>query len=207
MAKFPEPPTPAALAAIPPDVRVLPEGAELWRVYFQGGRHPTTWDQFRSFGPTNSRFDPHLPPAHVQRRKVLYAAMHGPTGLAEVFQESRVIDRTENDPALVGFAVTRVIRLLDLTSAWPTRAGASMVINSGPRARAQRWSRTVYEAYPDLDGIHYAASMFQNASAIALFERAEDAIPDRPFFHRRLDDLVLDAVLRNVGASIGYRLS
>lgn len=186
---------------------MLSDGAELWRVYFQGGRHPTTWDQFRSFGPTNSRFDPHEPPPHLQGRKVLYAAMHGPTGLAEVFQESRVIDRTENDPALVGFAVSRALRLLDLTSAWPTRAGASMVINSGTRKRAQRWARAIYEAYPDLDGIHYASSMFQNASAVALFERAEDAIPDRPFFHRRLDDLMLDAVLRNVAAAIGERTS
>lgn len=194
------------MAAIRPEIGTLPTSTKLWRVYFQGGRHPTTWDQFRSFGPTNSRFDPHLPPPHVQDRHVLYAATHGPTGLAEVFQESRVIDRTGNDPALVGFALTRPLRLLDLTSAWPTRAGASMAINSGTRKRAQRWARAIYAAYPDLDGIHYASSMFQNAPAVALFERAEDAIPDRPFFHHRLDDAVLDTVLRNVATDIGYLL-
>lgn len=206
MPKFPEPPSAAALAAIGADVRVLGVGTELWRVYFQGGRHPTTWDQLRSFGPTGARFDPHLPPPRVQDRKVLYGAVDGPICIAEVYQESRVIDRTVNDPALVGFAVTRALRLLDLTSAWPTRAGASMAINSGARPRAQRWARAIHAAFPDLDGIHYASSMLGNGPAVALFERAEDVIPDHPFFHRRLDDPVLDGVLRNVAMRIGYLL-
>ncbi|MES2642742.1 MAG: RES family NAD+ phosphorylase [Myxococcota bacterium] len=205
MPKFPEPPAPAALAAIGADVRLVPAGTELWRVYFQGGRHPTTWDQFRSFGPTSARFDPHLPPPGIQPRKVLYGAAEGPTCVAGVFQETRVIDRTVNDPALVGFAAARGLRLLDLTATWPTRAGASMAINSGTRLRAQRWARAIYDAFPDLDGIAYAS--FGNAPAVALFERAEDVIPDYPFFHRRLDDPVLDTVLRNVAARVGYLLS
>ncbi len=206
MPKFPEPPAATALTEIGPEVRVLAAGTELWRVYFQGGRHPTTWDQLRSFGPTTARFDPQLPPPCVQERKILYAAGEGPTCVAEVFQDSRVVDRTVNDPALVGFAVTRALRLLDLTSVWPTRAGASMAINSGTRGRAQRWARAIYAAFPALDGIHYASSMFGNAPAVALFERAEDALPDYPFFHRRLDDPVLDTVMRNVAARIGYLL-
>lgn len=206
MPKFPEPPPAAVLAALGPDVHVLPAGTELWRVYFQGGRHPTTWDRLRAFGPTNARFDPHLPPPRVQDRKVLYGASDGPVCVAEVFQETRVIDRAANDPALVGFAVTRALTLLDLTGVWPTRAGASVAINSGTRLRAQRWARAIYEAFPALDGIHYASSMFGNASAVALFERAEDALPDFPFLHRRLDDPLLDGVLRNVAARIGYLL-
>lgn len=206
MAKFPEPPAPAALTALGPDVHVLPVGTELWRVYFQGGRHPTTWDQFRSFGPTGARFDPQVPPPCVQDRKVLYGAQAGPTCVAEVFQDTRVIDRSVHDPALVGFAAGRELRLLDLTATWPTRAGASMAINSGTRRRAQRWARAVYDAFPDLDGIHYASSMFGNAPSVALFERAEDIIPDYPFFHRRLDDPMLDTVLRNIAARVGYLL-
>jgi len=206
VAKFPEPPPAASLAALGAEVCVLPAETELWRVYFQCGRHPTTWDRLRAFGPTNARFDPHLPPPSVQDRKVLYGARGGPVCIAEVFQETRVIDRTANDPALVGFVVTRALTLLDLTGVWPTRAGASMAINSGTRLRAQRWARAIYAAFPTLDGIHYASSMFGNAPAVALFERAEDAIPDFPTFHRRLDDPVLDAVLRNVAARIGYLL-
>ncbi len=60
MPKFPEPPPAAALAAIPPDIRALPEGTRLWRIYFQGGEHPTAWNAFRHFGPGSSRFDHQL---------------------------------------------------------------------------------------------------------------------------------------------------
>lgn len=206
MPKFPEPPTAATLRALGPDVYDLAPGTELWRVYFQGGRHPTIWSQFRAFGPTNARFDPHVPPPSVQDRHVLYAARHGPTCLAEVFQETRVIQRTTNDPALVAFSTTRALRLLDLTGPWPTRAGASMAINSGTRGRARRWARAIYDAFPDLDGIWYASSMYANRSSVALFERAEDAMPGSPTFHRRLDDPVMDTVLRNVAFTVGYGL-
>jgi len=30
-----------------------------------------------------------------------------------------------------------------------------MAIGTGPRPRAQRWSRAIYDAYPDLDGLYY----------------------------------------------------
>jgi hypothetical protein len=132
--------------------------------------------------------------------------VHGPTCVAEVFQETRVIHRAANDPALVSFAITRPLRLLDLTGTWPTRAGASMAINSGTRARARRWARAIYAAYPDLDGLWYASSMYANAGSVALFERAEDALPRTPTFHRRLDDPVMDAVMRNVAFTLGYGL-
>lgn len=137
---------------------------------------------------------------------MLYAATTGPTGIAEVFQESRVIDRAGNDPALVSFEVARDLLLLDLTSSWPTRAGASMAINTGQRCRAQRWARAIYSAFPALDGIYYASSMYRNAPAVALFERAESAIPTRPTFHHPLSDLELDTALRNVAADIGHLL-
>ena len=47
---------------------------------------------------------------------------------------------------------------------------------------------------------------YSQGALIALFERAEDALPDFPFLHRRLDDPLLDGVLRNVAARIGYLL-
>jgi hypothetical protein len=81
--------------------------------------------------PTNSRFDHHLPPSAVQDRGILYAAITGMTPFAEVFQETRVIDRRRNAPWLVAFDLARPLELLDLTDSWPTRAGASMAINSG----------------------------------------------------------------------------
>lgn len=206
MPKFPEHPNAVELAKIPPQVHSLSAGTELWRVYFQGGRHPTVWNLFRSWGPTNSRFDHHEPPPHDQSREILYAALLGLTSLAEVFQDTRVINRTRNSPWLVAFCLDRDVPLLDLTGNWPTQAGASMVINSGPRPRAQRWSRVIYEAYPDIEGIYYPSSMYANQPAVALYERATSATPTHPTFHRALDNPLLRIRLVNAAIDLGYGL-
>src|SRR5215471_14662181 len=122
MAKFPEPPTVARLRQIEPQLRMLPAGRELWRIYFRGGRYPVRWDAFRAFGPVNSaRFDHHDAPQRIQERKTLYAAVDGVTCLAEVFQHLRVIDRSRGEPWLVGFALETDLTLLDLTGTWPTK--------------------------------------------------------------------------------------
>lgn len=206
MPKFPEPPPITHLARISPETVTLPAGTELWRLYFRGGPHPTVWNMFRAFGPTSARFDHHLPPPRLQRRQILYAARFGPTTVAEVFQASRLIDRQAKDPWLVCFRLVRAVRLLDLSSQWPTRAGASLAINSGPRPRAQRWSRAIYAAYPDLEGIWYPSSMDAGRLAVALYERAGNALPVFPAFHRSLADPSLLAVLRNIAADLGYSL-
>ena len=206
MAKFPEPPTARAMAAIAPEVRTMPAGTRLWRIYFRGGRHPNFWDEFRSFGPTRSRFDHHLPPARAQERSILYAALEGPICLAEVFQQTRVIDRVASDPWLAGFDLKAAVDLLDLTGIWPTRAGASMVIASGPRPRAQRWSQTIYEAYPHLQGLYYPSSMSANQPAVALYERALAAVPAKPVFHRPLVDPALRGLLGRSAKDLGYGL-
>ncbi len=182
---------------------MLPAGTLLWRIYLRGGAFPGTWNGFRYFGPTNGRFDHHLAPRSVQARGILYAAVHGETAFAEVFQESRVIDRRMNDPYLVAFALRSPLSLLNLTGAWPTRAGASATINSGPRPRARRWSERCYEAYPDIHGLWYASSMDGHRHAVALYERA-DAMPARPSFHRALGDPALTAVVLRAGARFGY---
>jgi hypothetical protein len=158
------------------------------------------------FGPLSSRFDPHLPPPHLQDRGILYGAVQGPTCLAEVFQDTRVIDRTAKDPWLAGFALQRPITLLDLSGSWPTRAGASMAINTGPRPRAQRWSRTIYEAHPAAQGLHYPSSMHGNLAAVALYERSLPALPPVPVFHRPLRDPALLPVLKRVARDLGYGL-
>lgn len=212
MPKFPEPPAVAVLQQVKPAIKVLRTGTVLWRVYFRGGTHPTLWSVFRQFGPTNGRFDQQLPDADgnpcLQDRAILYAALQGPTCFAEVFQDSRVIDRRARDPWLVAFRLQHTLQLLDLTGTWPTRAGASMAINTGSRFRAQRWSRVIYDAYPALHGLYYLSSMHTNQPAIALYERAKDtgALPARPLFHRSLSDPSLLTVLRNVAVDLGYLL-
>jgi RES domain len=149
MAKFPEPPHPLTAA---PDVVPLRKGQRIWRIYFAGGAHPVTWRDFRHYGPTNARFDPHDEPPHTQTKGILYAAADPVTCLAEVFQVTRTIDRTARTPWLVAFDPARDVSLLDLMGLWPTRAGASMAISSGPRPRARRWSQAIYTAYPAVEG-------------------------------------------------------
>jgi hypothetical protein len=203
VAKFPEPP---ARLTIPPAIVVHKTSALLWRIYFSGGAHPTTWNGFRLFGPTNARFDHHVDPARVQPRGILYAAASPITCLAEVYQTTRVIDRNARTPWLVGFALLRDVGLLDLTGAWPTRAGASMAINTGMRPRARRWSRLFYTTYPGAAGIHYPSSMHANKSSLALFERVQAAMPMAPEFNRALNDPALAGRLGTAAATLGYKI-
>ena len=202
MPKFPEPP---ALDVFVRDGVVVehPAGLRLWRIYPQGGRHPTQWSDFRHYGPVNARFDPHLPPPHVQERGVMYAADRGPTCVAEVFQESRVVDRSRNAPALVAFTLQRPVKLLDLL-AGATRLGTSTAVCSGSHARARRWAQAAYAALPEVDGILYGSSMAAHTPAFALFERARTAMPTRPDLHRRLDDPALRDLVLNAAADAGY---
>ena len=206
MPKFPEPPPVAELAEVEPVWRVLPARSLLWRLYFRGGSHPTFWNALRAYGPTQGRFDHHLSPPRVQDRSILYAAEEGAICFAEVFQDMRLIDRTARDPWLAGFVLRGPLRLLDLTGAWPTRAGASMAINTGPRFRAQRWSRAIYEAYPEACGVYYASSMYRNRPCAALYERGAETLPKMPEFHRPLRDPALLPVIRRVAKDIGYGL-
>jgi hypothetical protein len=207
MPKFPQPPAVAKLRAVSPALVTLASGTLLWRLYFQGGRHPTQWGQFRSYGPTGSRFDHHPRPPQVHgSHSILYAAQDGSTCFAEVFQESRLIDRTSRDPWLVGFELTRDVSLLDLTGTWPTRAGASMNLNSGPRPRAQLWSQRIHAAYLSVEGLYYPSSMYANQPSVALFERALSAMPAAPQMHRSLADPALHIILQNVASDIGYGL-
>lgn len=206
MPKFPEPPAVEDLEKIAPDLLSLPAGTVLWRLYLRSGRHPAFWNTFRAFGPTRSRFDHQVLPPKVQVRQILYAAEEGPTCLAEVFQDTRVIDRAAHDPWLAGFEIQQKLELLDLTGTWPTRVGASMALSSGPRPRAQRWSRVLYAAYPRVQGLYYPSSMHGNRPSVALYERAVLVLPAVPIFHRPLLDPALLPILSRVAKDLGYGL-
>ena len=165
------------------------------------------WNQLRSHGPVASgRFDHHEPPPRTQQRAILYAAAEGPTCLAEVFQDTRVVARQHNEPWIVAFALEAQLALLDLTGSWPTRAGASMAIHTGPRPRAQRWARAIYAAYPAVQGILYSSSMNAGRPALALFERAQPALPAHPRLNRALAEAPLLVPIANAAARLGYRV-
>lgn len=203
MPKFPEPPTSLATAA---DVAVVKSGTVVWRIYETTAAHPVAWDTFRFFGPTAARFDHHDPPPTVQSKGILYGAKGITTCLAEAFQAARFVDRALNAPWLVGFELQRDLPMLDLTGAWPTRAGASMAINTGPRSRAQRWSRLFHGTYPNIEGLLYPSSMHANTPSFALYERARSALPAAPTFHRALLDPTLTSRLSHAASTLGYGL-
>jgi len=200
---------PDALAQIDPLWKTLPPDSLVWRLYFRASRHPTTWQQFRRWGPSDARFDHHLPDAagagQLQERSILYAAQAIATCVAEVFQATRVVDRKADGPWLVGFLTRREVRLLDLTGPLCTHIGASTAIGSGSRARARRWSQALYTAFPEADGIAYASSMNGHAEAYALYERCRDALPPVPSEHQPLDSPAIELPLDRIARSLGYQ--
>jgi hypothetical protein len=204
LAKFPEP---GDLRAVRPIWHGLPAGTLLWRSYRRGGTHPASWDEFRRYGPVRTaRFDHHLPPSRIQDRGILYLALNGPTTLAEVLQDTRVINPWEHEPWLVAFETDTPLRLLDLTGPWPTQAGASMAINIGRRDRAQRWSQAIFEAYPDAQGLWYPSSMDANNPCAALYERGRQAVPANPSFHAAVADPKLAVLVHNAADRFRYRV-
>lgn len=210
MPKVPRTPEIARLDALKPDLHTLPAGSLAWRIYFRGGRHPTRWDHFRHAGPTAARFDHHLGrQATYQDRAVLYAAGDPATCFAEVFQNTRVINRWHREPWLVGFDTAAPLRLLDLTGSFATRAGASMGLMTGPRSVSRNWARGFYDAYAATLGLRYPSSMHANRPAMVLTDRAEAAgvIPEHPGFHRALGDPALLSLLKNIARTLGYAVA
>jgi hypothetical protein len=214
VAKFPWPPPAGRLREIRRDddiVAVAPMSA-LARIYLAGGRYPSTWNAFRTVGPVAAaRFDPHPPtddgvPQDAPGCGVLYAAVELQTCVAESFQAARVVDRRTGRPWLAVFRPTRVLRLLDLTGTWPTRAGASQAISSGPRDRARAWARTIHQAYDDIDGLWYRSSMDSGHPAACLWEPARDAVAPSPWANLPLDSPGLTLPLARVCRALGYQL-
>jgi RES domain len=210
VAKFPDPPGVAALRDIAPQTLVLAADTMLARIYFAAGPHPSRWNQFRSVGPTAARWDHHLPNARgvavEQIRAIFYCAPDVDTCAAEVFQATRRIDRTRNSPGLVVLALRQPVTLLDLHGTFATTMGASTAIHSGPRSRARAWARELYEAYPDIQGLYYGSSMNGHAPAVALNERARQAMPEQPQFHRALNDDMLVETLQQIALRLSYGL-
>jgi RES domain len=212
VAKFPSSPGVHALARLTPAISTLGAGTILARIYYSRGEHPQVWNQFRYFGPLNSRWDHQFSNDAggplAQSRGIYYASADAKTCLAEAFQAARRIDRVFQAPRLVVFETLARLKLLDLTGDFATRMGASMAIHSGSRGRARGWARDLYDAYPEVHGILYAASMHGGRHAIALNERAlkDRLFPEHPLFHRALaDDVMLDT-LKHAARALGYAL-
>lgn len=196
----------APRAPLPPprrnEVVVLGDDEVVWRVY-RSMPYDTDWNTFRRHGPTTSRFDHHrISPDPA--RAILYGAEDPTTSLAEVFQQSKVIDRFKDGPHLAAFSFQRELRLLDLMGTWITRAGGNMAIHSGARQTARDWSNAIYDAFPDLDGLVYASSMHANKRCFAIYERAANDIAHAPRFHHPLSHPEVATLLSEASFNLDY---
>jgi hypothetical protein len=137
----------------------------------------------------------------------MYAASDITTACGEVFQDSRFIGVTSDDPYLAGFRLRRPVRLLSLRSNWPTRAGASQALASGIRSSAWGWSMAVWEDLRDIEGIEYDSAMNRAGTNYALYERAENALEPAPVSNNPLTHRGLRMVLRNAAVALNYGLA
>ncbi len=158
-----------------------PAGLQLARIY-DPALHGATALGFRSPGPF-ARFDHHVGGAD---RGITYAAERLSGSLVEVAGDTGICYCGTR--RYTRFAPTRELRLLDLSVNGVRQAGTIAKVTSCEHTESQPWARYFYEnpdVYGALDGLYYPnAHNFE--MAIALFERARDAMPARPLFDRKL---------------------
>jgi hypothetical protein len=165
------------------------------------------------------RFDHHIRPVRAgDRRAIAYLAPevtragrgNDPleTCLAEVFSSTALIDLSMDEPWFCIWQPTRPLRLIDVVDCrWIARARGNAAISSGEHERSQRWAKAIHRAYPDVDGIYYETSTLPMRRSIALFERAESAIPSSPEANLPLDHPGLRPAIKRIAHGLGYRLS
>ncbi|SFK40620.1 RES family NAD+ phosphorylase [Amycolatopsis sacchari] len=215
MARLPLPPGRGTLIAARrnEDVVAVHPATSLVRIFSAGGSHPQRWNTFRRFGPLpHGRFDPQPPghggaPAEDPGNGVAYFGLSVRTSVAEVYQTTSIVDRHTNAPQLVVVHPSRTLRLLDLSGLWPTRAGASQEISSGPKQVTQAWARAIRAAFDDLDGLWYRSSMDGGGPSVCLWDPpAAGALPAEPDVLLPLDHPGLDIPLARVCEQLNYVL-
>jgi hypothetical protein len=216
MARLPRPPEAAALRALlrpSEDIVAVSPATRLVRIFAARSAHPQQWNSFRRAGPLpHARFDPQPPtpdgkPSAESGLGVLYFGLSVRTSLAEVYQASSTVDRVTRGPYLVVLRPRRTLRLLDLSGLWPTRAGSSQEISSGPKRTTQEWARAIRAAHPDLDGLWYRSSMDSGDPAVCLWDPpSADTLPDHPDVLLPLSHAGLDLPLARVCDELNYTL-
>jgi len=207
-------PDPAKIAATPPkavELVTLSAGTRLLRIHPLGGGHPIQWNEFRSWGPTGSRFDHHIPPAHIQGRAIAYLTYGDEAftaAVAEYFQDASgagvaPINSVLKAPNMSVFELGSDLTVLDLDGGWITRARGNQAIRTGSRSRSRQWSREIYAHHTGvIQGLAYSSSIWGPGNCVALWETALPAIPQRPIASRQLSDAAMDRYLDDAAKAL-----
>lgn len=198
------------------ELLVLPVGTRFVRVHPLGGKRPRRWNEMRTWGPTKSRFDHHVPPPHDQDRAIAYVS-HGhnafTAALAECFQDASgkgvgPVETVRRRLNMTVFDSAVDVVLLNLDSGWVTRAGGNNAISSGSRARAREWARAMYEAFgrigsePYIQGLAYRSSVWPPGQCAALWETAREVFPGSTASSRLLADPAFANALSNAAEEL-----
>jgi hypothetical protein len=194
----------------------MPADTTLYRI-FDPTRHGATALSFRSYGPL-LRFDHHRGapdpgdpsldapgdplrprPAVDPARGIYYAGCTISACVVEVYGDTRLI--VPGDRMLAAPRTTRILTLLDLRGPAAMRAGTvtalAKVLDYG---LTWAWARCFYERidlYGSVDGLLYGGA-HNDEEALALFERAADALICPPERIIRLDAPELDRLLHQI---------
>lgn len=177
----------------------------LARITFSTSPYALPWGQLRTWGPVSRcRWDPQPPPPGEHPGVgVLYTADELLTCTAEVFADTRLIDTRSDAPVLQVWYPNRPLRLLDLSSRWALRNGASVSLDSASRSTCRAWSRAVRAQRPGTDGLRVRSTMTGQPMTV-LFSAAADSIPTFPAENAPLDDPTVHALLCELAPQIGY---
>lgn len=176
-------------------------GSKLIRIFdpTKYGTKALTW---RYFGPLH-RFDHQRSrlsnPQQDSERGIYYAALTFSSCVVECFGDSGSIVIEQQCVALV--TVIRSLRLLDLRRNGAMKAGSvAALTKTADRELSQAWSRYFYEyeqIYHKIDGLIYF-NAHNDEEAVALYERAENALSCESEQIIRLDDLQLRPHLQEI---------
>lgn len=179
----------------------------LWRIFVTTGDHALAWNELRHYGPLDDmRFDPHPLPKDRHDVGVLYSSTSPETAFAEVFQDTRIIDRADKGRTLVSWTPTRDLMLLDLTTNFPVRNGAAAAMMMDDKRHTQNWARGIYEQLgTKVDGLWHLSSI-TSEPMVTLFSRTEvhAAFPIHPDTRAALADAAADVDVEIAADYLNY---
>jgi hypothetical protein len=137
---------------------------------------------------------------------VCYLAQSREAAFAETLLRQprvRLISRAFVDErGMSGFAPARLLRVVSLRGSGLALIGITADIASGPHDIARTWSRALWEHPSQPDGIEYRCCHDDDQLAVALFDRAADALHPPQTVPLRADRAWFGSVLSRYGVGL-----